>query len=148
MKRVIFLTLTFALLAAACTNKPANTIVKDNSNTQAPALNTEVKIISFTIEPSRKQDGWLLYTVGSKAALKGTNIANAEVRYLPTGTGMGLEYPDGKLLGQMKMEPGGSYTLALPKGLMTTNFWVVVKGRDGRVIKGQDLENVAEDASK
>lgn len=132
MKKVLFAGLTLSLLAAACAATPP-----------APSPSPQARIISFVIEPSRKQDNWLTYTTGAAAILKAENIQSAEIRYLPTGTGSGLEYPEGKLLGEMKKHADGSYRLALPSALTTTNFWVQVKDRNGKVIKGPDLGNVA-----
>jgi hypothetical protein len=99
-------------------------------------------IKSFSIEPSRKDGGWLLYKDGAKAVMRGENLQSAEIRYLPTGTGMSAEFPKGKVLGSMSKVDDTTWEFLLPKFLLTTNFWVEAVDVAGRIIKGPDLGNV------
>ncbi len=131
-----------ALLAAGCSN---------NTNKNESAKDTPVQIlsnpkdISFTIEPSRTQDNWIIYSTGALAKVKGQNLTRVEIKYLPIGTGAAEEYPGGISLGtatNTTNEPN-TWMTPLPPTLAATNFWFEATNTDGQIIKGQDLGNVA-----
>lgn len=105
------------------------------------------KVISLIIEPSSRKDNWTTYSSGAKVILEGEKIKSAEVRIVPTGSGMGMLYPEGKVLGDMarivSASEGESWILELPDYLMTTNFFVVATDFAGNKIKSIDLGQVA-----
>ncbi len=98
------------------------------------------KIISFSIEPSRKDGGWTMYRNGAKAILLGQNIKSVTVMAVFSGT----EMDDAKSLGKMVKvdEKGERWEFLLPKFLLATNFWAEATGLDNSVVKSHDLGNV------
>lgn len=133
---------SIVLLAAGC-SKNSNTT--DSSHTPSAQIISNPKDISFTIEPSRVQDNWIIYSTGAIAKVKGQNLTRVEIKYLPTGTGAAEEYPGGISLGtatNTTNEPN-TWMTPLPPTLAATNFWFEATNTDGQIIKGQDLGNVA-----
>lgn len=131
--------LTLIIIAAiAFTAVSCNISGRSKNQIQTPPVagnpcpeDKELIISSFTIEPFKKDSGWILYQKGAKAVLKGKNIASAKIKYMPTGTGIRLQYPNGKSLGSMKQSSENTFILGVPEGLMTTSFWVEVKDSKG-----------------
>lgn len=105
------------------------------------------EITSLSIEPSEYQNGRYVYKYGAKAVVRGNNLKNVEIRIMPTGTGMGMEYPDGKLLGQATQINGNTWSLDMPENLLTTSFWAEVEDPNGKRIKSLDLGHVSYDES-
>lgn len=99
-------------------------------------------IESFSLSPSRKDGGWLIYRGGAKAVLRGENLLSAEIRYFSTGTGMGDEFPKGKVLGAMSKINGTTWEFFLPQFFLATHFWVEAVVVAGNRVKGPDLGNV------
>ena len=112
------------------------------------------RILSFAVEPSRKEGGWTLYTYGAKAIFKGEKLLSVELRYSPTGAGAGNGQPDGYKLGNMaRLERCAAgqecspdmpdmWFYNMPKNLTATNFWAVAKDAQGNTLKSNDLGNV------
>ena len=102
----------------------------------------EPEKISFSIRPSENKDGWLTYADGAKAILEGENLSSVEIRYMPTGTGMGEEYPDGYAMGKATQIGSTTWELLLPESILATNFWAVAKDSSGKILKSNDLGKV------
>ncbi|GEM_PF-4072757 len=128
-----------------------NNNAQDQKSTTPTPNQTSVKaqITSLSIEPSHKEGGWLMYSDGAKVIVKGSDLQTIEIRYLPTGSGMTQEYPQGKLLGTPTSLSSiqGTWVMPMPKNIMATNIWVQGKDANGNLIKGPDLGNVGYDES-
>lgn len=103
---------------------------------------TEPEEVLFSIRPSENKNGWLTYVGGAKAILEGENLSSVEIRYMPTGTGMGEEYPDGYVMGRAAQVGSTTWELLLPESLLTTNVWAVAKDNSGKILKSNDLGKV------
>lgn len=130
------------LLAAGC-SKSAD--IADSSKDSAVQIISNPKDISFTIDPSRTQDNWTIYSTGAIAKVKGEHLTRVEIKYLPIGTGAAEEYPGGISLGTATntINEPKTWTTVLPSTLVASNFWYEATNTDGHLIKGQDLGNVA-----
>lgn len=105
-------------------------------------------ILSFSVEPSTKVQGWVMYRDGAKAILKGKNIKSAEVRFYPTGTGITESSSAGKMQKISESAEGDIWEVKLPTLILATNFWVEAEGLDGKKIKSTDLGNVGYEEGK
>jgi hypothetical protein len=138
MKKVLAVTASLVLLAAAC-NQPAQ--VQGNVGS----------IDSISITPVTESSGWLMYDEGAVVKVVGSNLTSVEILYWSSSVGMDDEkYPDGQSLGQaisLSSQPN-TWALALPKGLMGTNLWAVAVDSSGKKIESQYLGNFAYDFDK
>ncbi len=145
-KRIILIIAVFLMVTGFVFQKtafPESRADQVQQNRQSSALVSNHGVIkSISIEPSRKDGGWLLYKDGAKVIMLGENLRSAEIRYFPAGTGMGGEFPKGKVLGSMSSAGGTTWEFVLQKFLLATNFWVEAVDVEGRMIKGPDLGNV------
>lgn len=103
-----------------------------------------VAIESIVIQPSRIEDGWTFYQEGAVLVIEGRGLERVEIRYYPTGTGIGELYADGDILGDAArdVEEPKRWVYPLPEGLLTTNMWAVGYGGEGDSVRSQDLGNV------
>lgn len=148
MKKILLFLPALILVGAACANTPAPATQR-NPKSVPTAQDMQGDITSFTIEPSYEQDHWLMYKDGAHAVVRGKNLQQVEIRYWSTGSGIGLEYPQGELLGQASRADGQSdmWVLAMPPRVMATNFWVQAVDRAGKPLKGPDLGSIGYEES-
>lgn len=117
-----------------------------NSVPSSTIANQKPEILSLRLTPSNDQDGWIQFQRGAKVVVTGKNLEKVELRYLPTGTGMGEEYPNGVTLGSMtkiaKSSEVETWAYVPKVNVKATNFWAVGYGADGSQVKSEDLGNV------
>lgn len=133
---------TLVLIGAGCNRNNSGTDEGNNSDAQ---IVHDPKDIRLSIEPSKKDGDWTIYTAGALVQVQGEGLNRVEVKYLPTGTGAAEAYPGGISLGKATNSQSSinTWTLPLSPNLVATNFWFEATDTQGRIIKGQDLGNVA-----
>lgn len=109
---------------------------------------SERTILSFTIEPSTKVEGWIMYRDGTKAILKGKDLKSAEVKFFSTGTGITESSLAGKMNKVSESPEGDIWELKLQPYILATNFWAEAENLMGQKIKSTDLGSVGYEENK
>lgn len=136
------LAIALVLLGAGCNKNNSDTNAGNNSDAQ---IVHDPKDVRVSIEPSKKDGDWTIYNAGAVVQVQGEGLARVEIKYLPTGSGAAEAYPGGISLGTATHVLGkvNTWTIPLSPNLVATNFWFEATDTEGRIIKGQDLGNVA-----
>lgn len=102
------------------------------------------KILSFYIEPSVMEGGWVtIKQPGAEAIVKARGLMSVSIYFYSTGTGVG-EMPPGEIgpLKKVTASPeGDTWEIEVPD-VMATSFWASGIDAHGRRVKGFDLGNV------
>jgi hypothetical protein len=123
-------------------NQVNNTVAPEiATSTDEVIVSDEGSISSIRIEPSTTDGNWIMYRHGAKLVISGNNLESVKVKAMPTGAGMGAEYPNGLVLGEA-VHSSDAWIFSLPDSLMTTNLWAEGLDTEGNMVKSADLGNV------
>jgi hypothetical protein len=102
------------------------------------------KIISLEVSPST-YDGWTLFKKGAKAIVKSHNLANLEIFWVPTGTGVTSSVAGGKMKKVRSSPQEDTWELQLSDEIMSTSFWAQGTDKEHATVRSIDLGNVGYD---
>jgi hypothetical protein len=102
------------------------------------------EIISLEISPST-DDGWTLFKEGAKAIVKSHNLANLEIVWVPTGTGVTSRVAGGTMKKVRSSPQEDTWELQLSDEIMSTSFWAQGTDKEHKTVRSIDLGNVGYD---
>jgi len=102
------------------------------------------EIISLEISPST-YDGWTLFKEGAKAIVKSHNLANLEIVWVPTGTGVTSRVAGGTMKKVQSSLQEDTWELQLSDEIMSTSFWAQGTDSAHKTVRSIDLGNVGYD---
>lgn len=100
--------------------------------------------ISLEISPST-YDGWTLFKEGAKAIVKSHNLANLEIVWIPTGTGVTSRVARGTMKKVRSSPQEDTWELQLANEVMSTSFWAQGTDKEHKTVRSIDLGNVGYD---
>jgi hypothetical protein len=102
------------------------------------------EINSLEISPST-YDRWTLFKEAAKAIVKSHNLANLEIVWVPTGTGVTSRVAGGTMTKVRSSSQEDTWELQLSDEIMSTNFWAQGIDKEHKTVRSIDLGNVGYD---